>query len=66
MPESVTELNVERQLQDPKLRGRMEGRLPIIVVVRLAYSWGADRYSVGVKFEDGPFTWPIMQRYARL
>jgi len=104
---------------DPKLTGRMERRLPIIVVVHIAHcppagtegeeetytdnisSCGArifskhawqpgdslqvtplnedsacgyviychrlpdNRYGVGVKFQDQPATWSIIQRYGR-
>lgn len=116
---TFTELVFTGELAGPTLKGRIEKRLPIIVVVRLVseaaadsngqewtytdnvspfgacvfskYHWlpgdeiwltptneepvlgevvycqhlQGDRYRFGVKFEDGPVTWRILQRYGR-
>ena len=115
----LPELVFTRQIPGPRLQGRIEKRLPIIVVVRLVHGEAADTegaertctdnislcgarvfskhpwqpgdliwvtpvneepvlgeivycvhlpdesYRFGVKFEGGPVTWSILQRYAR-
>lgn len=38
---------------------------PVCANVIYCHSLPDDRYRFGVKFEDGPVEWPILQRYAR-